>query len=128
MVAHRLSAIGGGIAGPSHAAGYRAADAANTVSGAAMPAIRVAAVAEANKALAEDAVRRSGFDKALPGWAQVTEDPAIDAVSIVVGNDLHRPIAEALIAADKRVICGSHWPARWTTPGPRWPPREPRTS
>ncbi|HEY4602871.1 MAG TPA: Gfo/Idh/MocA family oxidoreductase, partial [Blastococcus sp.] len=29
----------------------------------------------------------------------------IDAVSIVVGNDLHRPIAEALIGAGKHVLC-----------------------
>ena len=40
-----------------------------------------------------------------PSWEAVAEDPTIDAVSIVVGNALHRPIAEALIAAGKHVLC-----------------------
>jgi len=104
MAAHPLSVavIGAGMAGRSHAAGYRAV---NTVFGAGLPPIRLAAVADANTALAEDAARRYGFDRALSGWEQVAEDPAIDAVSIVVGNDLHRPIAEALIAAGKHVLC-----------------------
>jgi len=104
MAAHPLSVavIGAGMAGRSHAAGYRAV---NTVFGAGLPPIRLAAVADANTALAEDAARRYGFDRALSSWEQVAEDPAIDAVSIVVGNDLHRPIAEALIAAGKHVLC-----------------------
>jgi predicted dehydrogenase len=104
MAAQPLSVavIGAGMAGRSHAAGYRAV---NTVFGAGLPPIRLAAVADANTALAEDAARRYGFDRALSSWEQVAEDPTIDAVSIVVGNDLHRPIAEALIAAGKHVLC-----------------------
>ena len=67
--------------------------------------MRLAAIADANLALAEDGARRYGYEKALPSWEAVAEDPSIDAVSIVVGNALHRPIAEALVAAGKHVLC-----------------------
>jgi predicted dehydrogenase len=97
-----VAVIGAGMAGRSHAAGYRQA---NTVFGRGLPPIRLAAIADANVALAEDAADRYGFDKALPSWEAVAEDPSIDAVSIVVGNALHRPIAEALVAAGKHVLC-----------------------
>jgi predicted dehydrogenase len=97
-----VAVIGAGMAGRSHAAGYRAV---NTVFGEGLPPIRLAAIADANEALARDAARRYGFDSAVTSWEEVAEDPAIDAVSIVVGNALHRPIAEALIAAGKHVLC-----------------------
>ncbi|MEV7087718.1 Gfo/Idh/MocA family oxidoreductase [Streptomyces sp. NPDC093085] len=97
-----VAVIGAGMAGRSHAAGYRNV---NTVFGAGLPPVRLAAIADANIALGEDAARRYGFEKALPSWEAVAEDPTIDAVSIVVGNALHRPIAEALVAAGKHVLC-----------------------
>src|SRR5919112_3893058 len=97
-----VAVIGAGMAGRSHAAGYRNA---GTVFGAGLPPVRLAAIADANVALGEDAARRYGFEKALPSWEAVAEDPSIDAVSIVVGNHLHRPIAEALVAAGKHVLC-----------------------
>jgi predicted dehydrogenase len=97
-----VAVIGAGMAGRSHAAGYRQA---NTVFGEGVPPIRLAAIADANPALADDAARRYGYEKAVYGWEEIAEDPGIDAVSIVVGNDLHRPIAEALIAAGKHVLC-----------------------
>lgn len=90
------------MAGRSHAAGYLNA---NTVFGRGLPPIRLAAIADANKDLADDAVDRYGFEKAVYSWEEVAEDPSIDAVSIVVGNSLHRPIAEALVAAGKHVLC-----------------------
>jgi predicted dehydrogenase len=97
-----VAVIGAGMAGRSHAAGYRQV---NTVFGEGLPPIRLAAIADANQALARDAARRYGFEQALFSWEEVVEDPSIDAVSIVVGNDLHRPIAETLIAAGKHVLC-----------------------
>jgi predicted dehydrogenase len=97
-----VAVIGAGMAGRSHAAGYRQA---NTVFGRGLPRIRLAAIADANTALAEDAADRYGFDKAVSSWEAVAGDPSIDAVSIVVGNALHRPIAEALVAAGKHVLC-----------------------
>src|SRR3954447_22291767 len=97
-----VAVIGAGMAGRSHAAGYRQA---TTVFGQGLPPIRLAAIADANTALADDAARRYGYEKALSSWEAVVEDPSIDAVSIVVGNALHRPISEALIAAGKHVLC-----------------------
>jgi predicted dehydrogenase len=97
-----VAVIGAGMAGRSHAAGYRQA---TTVFGQGLPPIRLAAIADANTALADDAARRYGYEKAVYSWEEIVEDPTIDAVSIVVGNDLHRPIAEALIGAGKHVLC-----------------------
>jgi predicted dehydrogenase len=97
-----VAVIGAGMAGRSHAAGYRQA---NTVFGRGLPRVRLAAIADANMALAQDAADRYGFEGATSSWEAVAEDPSIDAVSIVVGNALHRPIAEALVAAGKHVLC-----------------------
>ena len=97
-----VGVIGAGMAGRSHAAGYRAV---NTVFGEGLPPIRLAAIADADETLARDAARRYGYERAVSSWEEVVADPSIDAVSIVVGNDLHRPIAEALIAAGKHVLC-----------------------
>jgi predicted dehydrogenase len=97
-----VAVIGAGMAGRSHAAGYRQV---NTVFGEGLPPVRLATIADANETLARDAARRYGFAKAVTSWEEVVADPSVDAVSIVVGNDLHRPIAEALIAAGKHVLC-----------------------
>ncbi|QUH03552.1 Gfo/Idh/MocA family oxidoreductase [Saccharopolyspora erythraea] len=97
-----VAVIGAGMAGRSHAAGYRQV---NTVFGEGLPPIRLAAIADANTELAEDAARRYGYEKAVSSWEEIVDDPSIDAVSIVVGNALHRPIAEALIRAGKHVLC-----------------------
>ena len=77
--------IGAGMAGRSHAAGYRSV---NTVFGEGLPPVRLAAIADANEQLARDAARRYGFEKAVLSWEEVVEDPSIDAISIVVGNAL----------------------------------------
>ncbi|MBA8824327.1 putative dehydrogenase [Saccharopolyspora lacisalsi] len=97
-----VAVIGAGMAGRSHAAGYRQV---NTVFGDGLPPVRLAAVADANTELAEDAARRYGYERAVAGWEEIVDDPTIDAVSIVVGNTLHRSIAEALIRAGKHVLC-----------------------
>jgi len=60
-----VAVIGAGMAGRSHAAAYRAV---NTVFGEGLPPIRLAAIADANPALAEDAARRYGYDKAVSSW------------------------------------------------------------
>src|SRR4029453_10841662 len=100
-----VAVIGAGMAGRSHAAAYRMG---NTVYGTALPPGRLAAIADANPALGENAARRYGYEKALPSWEAVAEDPSIDAVSIVVGNALQRPISEGLAAAGKQCRVWRH--------------------
>lgn len=97
-----VAVIGAGMAGRSHANGYREA---NTIHGAGLPKIRLAAIADVNLELAQSVADRYGFEKAVASWQEIAEDPTIDAVSIVVGNSLHREIAEALLAAGKHVLC-----------------------
>lgn len=104
-MAHRqlsVAVIGAGMAGRSHANGYRQAP---TVYGADLPPIRLATIADANLPLAHDTARRYGFEAAVDNWEAVAEDPSIDAVSVVVGNALHREVVEALLGAGKHVLC-----------------------
>lgn len=93
-----VAVIGAGMAGRAHAYGYRQA---GSIYSSDFPKIRLAAVADANVPLGKDATRRYGFEKTYSDWRQVAEDPSIDAVSIVVGNALHREIAQGLLESGK---------------------------
>ncbi len=97
-----VAVIGAGMAGRAHAAGYRSA---GTVFGAGLPPVRLVAVADTNAALAEDARRRYGYERAETDWRAVADADDIDAVSVVVANRLHREVAEGLLAAGKHVLC-----------------------
>ena len=97
-----VAVIGAGMAGRAHAYGYQQA---GSVADAEFPAIRRVAVADVNQPLAQDTACRYGFEKTYADWRQVAEDPEIDAVSIVVGNALHLPVAEGLLEAGKHVLC-----------------------
>lgn len=97
-----VAVIGAGMAGRAHAYGYRQAAA---LFDADFPPVRRAAIADVNEALGHDTARRYGFETAYSDWTQVAEDPTIDAVSIVVGNALHLPVAQGLLEAGKHVLC-----------------------
>lgn len=97
-----IAVIGAGMAGRAHAYGYRQA---RSVYNSDFPQIRLAAIADANVPLGEDATRRYGFETTYSDWCQVAEDSSIDAVSIVVGNALHREIAQGLLESGKHVLC-----------------------
>ncbi|WOQ18993.1 Gfo/Idh/MocA family oxidoreductase [Raineyella sp. W15-4] len=90
------------MAGTTHANAWRQV---GTVFDLGLPKIRLSTIADAYLPFAEDAAQRYGYDKAVTDWRAVAEDPDIDIVSIVVGNALHREIAEALIRAGKHVLC-----------------------
>ncbi|TVT19445.1 Gfo/Idh/MocA family oxidoreductase [Amycolatopsis acidiphila] len=90
------------MAGRAHAAAYRAA---STVFGLDRPEIRLVAVADVNTALAEDVRRRYGFARAEADWRALAAAEDIDAVSVVVANELHRELVETLLAAGKHVLC-----------------------
>ncbi|MEW5812126.1 MAG: Gfo/Idh/MocA family oxidoreductase [Actinomycetota bacterium] len=97
-----VAVIGGGMAGRAHAAGYRSA---TTLFGVDRPDVRLVAIADAARAVADDVTRRYGFDRAVYDWRAIADAPDIDAVSVVVANHLHREIVEGLLDAGKHVLC-----------------------
>ena len=97
-----VAVIGAGMAGRSHAAGYRSA---TTQYGKGLPEVRLVAIADAVPAFAQETARRFGYERAETSWQAIVAAPDIDVVSIVVANSLHREIAEALAAAGKHVLC-----------------------
>ena len=97
-----VAVIGAGMAGTTHANAWRQV---GTVFDLGLPKVRLAAIADAYEPFATDAAERYGYEKAVTDWRDVADDPSIDIVSIVVGNALHREIAEAMIRAGKHVLC-----------------------
>lgn len=97
-----VAVIGAGMAGQGHAFGYRMAPAIHNSS---LPKVRLAAIADPNLPLAEEVAKRYGYERVYADWTEVANDPNIDAVSIVVGNALHLPIAKGLLEAGKHVLC-----------------------
>jgi predicted dehydrogenase len=97
-----VAVIGAGMAGRAHIAGYRSA---TTTYAPDLPEVRLVAVADVNEAVASDAARRFGYDRAETDWRAVAAAPDIDVVSVVVANPLHREIVETLLGAGKHVLC-----------------------
>lgn len=94
--------IGSGMAGRSHAAGYRMASA---VYASTLPPIALVSIADVNPVFGDLAARRFGFEKAVTDWRDVAADPRVDVVSVVVANHLHREIVTGLLEAGKHVLC-----------------------
>ena len=97
-----VAVIGAGMAGRSHAAGYRSA---TTCYGPGLPAVDLVAIADVNEEFALETARRFGYARAEPSWEAVAAAPDIDVVSVVVANQLHRDVVLELLAAGKHVLC-----------------------
>lgn len=97
-----VAVIGAGMAGRAHASGYRSA---STVYGLDGPGVRLVAISDLNAELAEDTRRRYGFERVETDWHALLAAEDVDAVSIVVANQLHREMLEALVTAGKHVLC-----------------------
>jgi predicted dehydrogenase len=97
-----VAVVGAGMAGRSHAAGYRSA---TTTYDAGLPDVRLVAVADVNGHFAEETARRFGYARAETSWQAVAEARDVDVVSVVVANHLHREVVEGLLAAGKHVLC-----------------------
>lgn len=70
------------------------------------PAIPIRKViADATPELAHDAAVRFGFERSTGDWREAISDPSVDAVDIVVPNNLHAEIAIAAAEAGKHIIC-----------------------
>lgn len=93
-----VALIGTGFMGKCHALAWRSVAA---VFGGAHPRLEILA-----DVTAESAVRfahQFGFARATARWEEAVEDPRVDVVSITAPNGLHRPMAEAALAAGKHV-------------------------
>jgi predicted dehydrogenase len=97
-----VAVIGAGMAGRSHAAGYRSA---TTTYAPGLPEVRLAAIADVNEQFAADTARRFGYARVETTWQAVAEADDVDVVSVVVANHLHREIVEGLLDAGKHVLC-----------------------
>jgi predicted dehydrogenase len=97
-----IAVIGAGMAGRSHAAGYRSA---TTCFGPGLPPVDLVAIADLNPQFAEETARRFGYARAESSWQAIAAAPDIDVVSVVVANHLHREVVLGLLAAGKHVLC-----------------------
>jgi predicted dehydrogenase len=97
-----VAVIGAGMAGRSHAAGYRAA---TTCYEAGLPPVDLVAIADVNAEFGEQTARRFGYQRAETSWQAVAEADDVAVVSVVVANHLHREVVEGLLAAGKHVLC-----------------------
>lgn len=96
-----VAVIGAGMAGRTHANAWRQAQTVYEP----LPQIRLAAIADMHLPFAQDAAAHYGYERAVSDWREIAEDPSIDVVSIVVGNALHREIAQAMAENGKHVLC-----------------------
>src|SRR5215211_1572835 len=97
-----IAVIGAGMAGRAHAAGYRVAP---TLYQSTLPDLRFVSIADVSPELGSLAARRFGYERSDTSWQAIAEDPAINVVSVVVANHLHREMVEGLVAAGKHVLC-----------------------
>src|SRR5919202_762205 len=97
-----VAVIGAGMAGRSHAAGYRSA---TTTYGPGLPDVRLVAIGDVNEQFAADTARRFGYARTAASWQEVAGADDVDVVSVVVANHLHREVVEGLLEAGKHVLC-----------------------
>ena len=67
-----VAVIGAGMAGRSHAAGYRSA---STLYGAGLPDVRLVAIADLNAGFAAETARRFGYERAETAWKDIADAP-----------------------------------------------------
>jgi predicted dehydrogenase len=71
-----VAVIGAGMAGRTHAAGYRSV---STVYGPGLPPVRLVAIADLNEDFAADTARRFGYERAETDWHAIVQDLSMDA-------------------------------------------------
>ena len=90
----KIAIIGAGGMVSYHAKGFREAGA------------EIVALADVNKAAAENAAAKQGIGKVYDNVAKMLRtEPDLDAVSIIVPNKFHAPLALQALAAGKHVFC-----------------------
>jgi len=90
----KIGIIGAGGMAAYHAQGFREAGA------------EIVAMADVNKPAAEKAAAKHGIGRVFGDIAEMFRDmPEIDAVSVIVPNKFHAPLAIAALKAGKHVFC-----------------------
>ena len=89
----RIGIIGAGFIGAVHARAARRVGA------------RVVGVTASTPQNTTDAVARLGAERGFARADDMLADGEIDVVHVCTPNDLHRPLAEAALAAGKHVVC-----------------------
>jgi predicted dehydrogenase len=90
----KIAIIGAGGMAAYHAKGFREAGA------------DIVALADVNKAAAEKAAAKHGIAKVYGDVAAMLRaEPSLDAVSVIVPNKFHAPLALQALAAGKHVFC-----------------------
>jgi predicted dehydrogenase len=90
----KIAIIGAGGMAAYHAKGFREAGA------------EIVALADVNKAAAEKAAARHGIAKVYGDVAELlAAEKGLDAVSVIVPNKFHAPLALQALAAGKHVFC-----------------------
>lgn len=96
-----IGLIGTGFMGKAHALAWRTARA---VMGD-VPEVRLEHLCDRTPEKAAQRASQFGFPRWTDDWRQLVADPRVDVISICTPNGLHRPIAEAALAAGKHVWC-----------------------
>jgi predicted dehydrogenase len=89
----RVGVAGTGFIGRVHARSARLAGA------------RVVSVAASSPERAQAAAAEIGAERAAASAEELVRDPDIEVVHVCTPNHLHRPLAEAALAAGKHVVC-----------------------
>jgi predicted dehydrogenase len=89
----KIGIIGAGGMAAYHANGFRQAGA------------EIIAMADVNKAAAEKSAAKHGIGQVFGDVTEMLRTPGLDAVSIIVPNKFHAPLALQALAAGKHVFC-----------------------
>lgn len=96
-----VAVVGAGLAGQSHAFGYRNATMHPGLAGV---DVRLAAIVDVNADLAASAADRYGFAAATTDLDAVLGDESVDAVSLALPNFAYADVIPRLLAAGKHVL------------------------
>ena len=98
----RVGLVGAGFMGKIHSIAYRNA---GMLFGHEVPPMAPVAVTDADRTLAERAVRDWGWRRAVDTWQEITQATDVDVVDICTPNDAHVDVALDAFANGKHVLC-----------------------
>jgi predicted dehydrogenase len=98
----RVGIVGTGFIARPHAQALRAL---REIWGDEVPAVELVAACDEDSRMVRTFAGRFGVARVATRWQDVTRDPAIDAVLVLVPNDLHAPVALDALRHGRHVLC-----------------------